>query len=524
MVMRADEISNLTSFHPVMPHWLQRQAAIRGERLAVRCGSLELTFRELNDSAQEIAGRLHVAGVQAGDRIAVLMVNGIEFVSLVHAVAYLGAILVPLNYRLAPDELAYQIDDVGSRMLLCDGTTAAKARETAAKVQGPLRVLTVCSPESACDQAVPLESLHSLPPQEAPLRSHIDLAAVHSILYTSGTTGRPKGVMLTYGNHWWSAMASVMNLRLHRDDVWLACLPFFHAGGLAILMRSVICGMAVEIHPRFDPDAVNAAMDAGRVSLVSLVSTMLEKIIEARAGKPFPPQLRAILLGGGPVSPSLRRQYIEMGAPVVTSYGMTETASHIVAVPLEHAPDPDGAAGKPLFPAEVRIGSPEQNIAPGEVGEIWVRGPMVTPGYWGQGDEARADGWFATGDFGYFDAAGRLFVVDRRDDLIISGGENVYPAEVEAVIAAHPAVAEVAVVAAPSRRWGQVPVAFVVPRDAGDLDTAALESYCRERLAGYKVPVRFYRADRLPRTATGKVIRRQLAARLSGAPIEDQPY
>lgn len=522
--MRADETSDLTYFHPVMPHWLQRQAATRGDGLAVRCGHQQLTFSELNDAAMIAAGQLQAVGVQPGDRVAVLMANGIDFVSLVHAVAYLGAILVPLNYRLAPSELAYQIDDVGSRILLCDDTTAAKALETAAMLQGDLRVLTAGPPESAGDHRTALKSLRSLPTPEARLRSRIDLAEIHSILYTSGTTGRPKGVMLTYGNHWWSAMASVLNLRLHRDDVWLACLPFFHTGGLAILMRSVIYGMAVEIQPRFDPDAVNAAIDAGRVSLLSLVSTMLEKIIEARAGKPFPTQLRAILLGGGPVSPALRQRYIDLGAPVVTSYGMTETASQIAAVPLEDAPDPDGAAGKPLFPAEVCIGGPGRCLAAGEVGEIWVRGPMVTPGYWGRGEEARPDGWFATGDFGCFDAAGRLFIVDRREDLIISGGENVYPAEVEAVIAAHPAVAEVAVVAAPSRRWGQVPVAFVVPRDGGDLDTVALESYCRKRLAGYKVPVRFYRADRLPRTATGKVMRRALSARLSSAPMEDEPY
>lgn len=508
----------------MMPHWLQRQAAVQGERLAVRCGNLQMTFRELHHAVASMAGQLQAAGVQAGDRVAVLLANGTDFVCLAHAVSYLGAILVPLNYRLAPNELAYQMNDVGSRILLCDHTTVAKALETAAMVQGDLRVFTVGSSEPAGNRGATLESLHALQPRDIELRSHIDLAEVHAILYTSGTTGRPKGVMITYGNHWWSAVASALNLRLHRDDVWLACLPFFHTGGLAILMRSVIYGMAVEIHPRFDPAAVNAAIDEGRISLISLVSTMLEKVIEARNRKPFPPQLRAVLLGGGPVSPSLRQQYIQIGAPIVTSYGMTETASQIVAVPLEHAPDPDGAAGKPLLPAEVRIGAPDQRLSPGEVGEIWVRGPMVTPGYWGheEAHQARPDGWFSTGDFGYMDADGRLFVVDRRDDLIISGGENVYPAEVEAVIATHPHVAEVAVVAAPSKRWGQVPVAVVVPRDDCELDPADLEAYCRERLAGYKVPARFYRAGELPRTATGKVMRRQLATRFGGTPIEDQ--
>ncbi|MDQ2807743.1 MAG: o-succinylbenzoate--CoA ligase, partial [Chloroflexota bacterium] len=343
--------------------------------------------------------------------------------------------------------------------------------------------------------------------------SAIDLDALQAILYTSGTTGQPKGAMLTYGNAWWSAVGSALNLGTHRDDRWLVCLPLFHVGGLSILWRSVIYGVPAIIHDGFDAVAVNAAIDAEGVTVVSLVSVMLARMLDARGGRPYPATLRAVLVGGGPVPQPLLERCAALGVPVVQTYGLTETASQAATLAPADALRKLGSAGKPLLPTQIRIAGPDGDAAAGIVGEILVQGPTVTPGYWGRPDatdRALRDGWLHTGDLGYRDSEGYLYVVDRRDDLIISGGENVYPAEVEAVLGAHPAVREAGVVGAPDTRWGQVAHAAVVLRSGQAATADELRAWCRSQLAGYKVPAVILFMDELPRNAAGKLLRRAL--------------
>jgi O-succinylbenzoic acid--CoA ligase len=479
------------------PDWLRQRALISPERLAVVAGGERLSFRELDRRVNGVAGWLRAQGVGQGDRVALLLRNGLPFVTLVHALSRLGAILVPLNIRLTPAELRWQIADVRARLLIHDESNSAIAHDLAD------------IPRALVDDAFnfqPLTSNLQLP------TSNFILASPHSILYTSGTTGQPKGAVLTYGNHWWSAVGSALNLGLQADDRWLACLPLFHVGGLAILLRSVIYGHPVIVHESFDPVAVNRAIDEEGVTLISMVATMLQRTLEARGERPYPPTLRCILLGGGPAPKALLEACARCGLPAAQTYGLTEAASQVATLAPEEALRKLGSAGKPLMMTEVRIERDGVPVEAGEAGEIVIRGPTVTPGYDGR-PEANAEsfhqGWFRTGDIGTLDSEGYLYVLDRRDDVIISGGENVYPAEVEAVLRAHPAVEDAGVIGVPDEQWGQAPMAFVVLREP--IGEAELKLFCAERLAGYKVPRQIRVVGSLPRNPGGKLLRRSLA-------------
>jgi o-succinylbenzoate---CoA ligase len=488
----------------LLPDWLRQRAHLSPDRLALVAGSDQWTFRELDQRVDQASRRLFGLGVRHGERVALLVRNGANFAVLVHAISRIGAVLVPLNTRLASPEIVWQIHDSGAETLIYDQHNAAATMEVTTHNVLGLRYATT-------------DAFLGFSEVECPLNEYVDLDAPHSIIYTSGTIGKPKGAVLTHGNHWWSATASALNLGLQPTDKWLACLPLFHVGGLAILLRGVIYGNSVVIHETFDPALVNRAIDKDEVTIISLVSPMLQRVIDVRDSRPIPPTLRCILLGGGPAPSPLLESCAAMNIPVLQTYGMTETASQFATLSPEDALRKLGSAGKPLMPNALRIQSDGIPLPAGEVGEIVVRGPTVTSGYIG-GDERNntavvfRDGWFHTGDLGFLDADGYLYVVARRNDLIISGGENIYPAEVEAVLLDHPAVEEAAVIAIPDSRWGQVPAAAIKTRIGMLVSADDLRAFCLERLARYKVPVDFHFVDSLPRNAAGKLLRAVLAA------------
>jgi O-succinylbenzoic acid--CoA ligase len=458
------------------PDWLHSRAATVPERVALIAQDRQWTFSELDTEADRAARRLASLGVREGDHVATILKAGFTSAVLPHATLRLGATLVPLNTRLSEKELEWQIDDIDPRIVIRDESSLAAAAE-----------------------------------MDVDLRRAHPSTSVLAVIYTSGTTGHPKGAMLTVGNFWWSAIGSALNLGTRPRDRWLACLPLFHVGGLSILIRSAIYGITAVVHDGFDADAVNVAIENNEVSIVSVVAVMLQRMLDARPDSPYPPSLRCVLVGGGPVPRSLLDRCASLLIPVVQTYGLTETCSQIATISPEDAIRKLGSSGKPLYPNELRISHDA---------EILVRGPVVMKGYAGRPAETSStivDGWLHTGDAGSIDDDGFLFVLDRRDDLIITGGENVYPAEVEAALSSHPSVAEAGVVGASDAEWGQRVVAFVKVKDSTHADAASLIAHCSLQLGSFKIPREFRFTDEpLPRTAAGKLRRSALREMLEG--------
>jgi O-succinylbenzoic acid--CoA ligase len=317
-------------------------------------------------------------------------------------------------------------------------------------------------------------------------------------------------------------MASAVHLGVDPRDRWLACMPLFHVGGLAILLRGVLYGNTVVVHERFDPAAVNRAFDRDGITCTSLVATMLARILADRGNRAAPPQLRCVLLGGGPAPESTLERARELGFPIAPTYGLTEAASQVATRAPSDPAAPPGAGLRPLLGTEVRVvDGDDRDVADGAAGELLVRGPTVMRGYVdrpAETAEALRGGWLHTGDVAVRASDGSLGILERRSDLILSGGENVYPSEVEAVLLEHPAVAEAAVAAIPDADFGQRPAAWLVFRPGAAPEGEQLRTFCRSRLAGYKVPVAFHGVADLPRNAAGKLLRRELARNAAGAP------
>jgi len=469
------------------PDWLAHRAATLPQHAAAYFDGERVSYADLDRRATRLAKALVFGGIEPGDRVAVLAQNSPEFVEAAHAVPRAGGIFVPLNCRLTPDELAWQLSDCTAKALLCHPPTVAAAREAAQAAGIPALPLPVTRDVTATG----LHETHAADD-------------VHSIIYTSGTTGRPKGAMLTFGNFWASAAGSAFNFGLDPNERWLACMPLFHVGGLSILLRSAIYGTTAVVQATFDENAVNRSLRNDRITIVSVVSTMLQRMLDAD-NLPYPETLRVVLVGGGPVPGPLLERALERGLPVVQTYGLTEAASQVAAIAPSEAVERLGSAGKPLVTTRVRIDAPS-----GDPGEILVSGPTVSPGYWANEEATAAaivDGWLHTGDIGRVDADGYLYVLDRRDDLIVTGGENVYPAEVESVLMALPGITGAAVVGLASEDWGQMVAAAVTGPGA---DLSGLDEFLAGRLAAYKVPKLIRHLDELPTTANGKVQRRKV--------------
>jgi O-succinylbenzoic acid--CoA ligase len=460
------------------------------DALALRAPSATWTRTQLLGAADDLARALHGEGLGQDRRVACLLDEDAPAVTLIHAARRLGAVHIPLNRRASAMELRAQLERSGADGLLCDASNASRAREAAPKGIATHRI-----------EALLAGARCAVPPR---LRDRIDLLAPATIVYTSGTTGRPKGALLTHDNHRASAHAWAALLHPRPGDRWLLCVPLFHVAGLAIVTRATRWGAVLEVQDHFDPAAVSAAIDDG-VTHISLVAAQLVGLLADRADRPVPSTLRAILLGGGPMPAELLRRARAAGYPLLTTYGLTETGSGVVSGGADQATLDDPAAGRALPGVELRLAAD---------GEILVRGEMVFAGY--IDDEAAAaralpgDGWLHTGDQGTLEG-GLLRIDARRDDLIISGGENIAPAEIEAVLESHPGVAEAAVVGMTDERWGAVPRAYIVTHGPQPPSDAELDDFCRARLAGFKVPTGFVRLEALPRNPMGKVARAELA-------------
>ncbi|MEO8604469.1 MAG: AMP-binding protein [bacterium] len=477
-----------TSGHAARVSLLAQRARTHGQRLALQRDTIALTFAALAEQAAAASARLAAAGIGTGDRVALLIADRLAFAVWLHGVTQLGAVAVPLGVRAPAAEVARHLAACRCRALVADTETAAIAAALPAALCG------------ARFDAADLTTAALSPPAPPGLN------APHSVVFTSGSSGTPKAVLLTHGNHLWSAIGSAVALGVRDDDRWLACLPPHHVGGLSILMRSVVSAVPVILHQRFDPLEVNRAFDDDGVTLVSLVANMLQRVLDARGARPLPPALRCVLLGGGPAPQALLDECARRGVPLALTYGMTETASQLVT------------NGRPLLGAALRIMRDGAPVESGQVGMIEVCGPMLSPGYWQGGALIATGDWLRTNDLGYCDTEGGLHIVGRTDDVLISGGENVHPHEVERALEAHPAVAEACVFGLPDAVWGETVAACVRARPGAVIDAAALATYARGALAAFKVPRHIAVVADFPRTAAGKVRRRAVRDAALAAP------
>lgn len=484
----------------IMPNFLKKRVFLTPERTAVYFNEQSITFKDLYERSLRTAGQLQTLGVRKDDYVAVLLKNHLDTIVILFALQLLGVKAVILNNRLTPAELTWQLNDSKAAFLVVEDTFSDI--EQAIKYEIPSLITK---------QKSHLFYLESKTPE---VQEEISLSDTCTIMYTSGTTGHPKGVMQTFGNHWWSSVGSALNLGFMEADCWLCAVPLFHISGYSILMRSVIYGMPIVLHENFDVERTLEDITTKKVTIMSVVGTMLTKIIDTLEESRLPSHFRCMLLGGGPAPLPLLQACLKKDIPVFQTYGMTESSSQIVTLSPEYSLAKLGSAGKPLFPAQLQIRTEDERLAePGEAGEIVVKGPNVTPGYLNRPDATKdkvRNGWFYTGDIGYLDEDGFLYVIDRRSDLIISGGENIYPAEIESVLLAHPDVAEAGVTGIEDTKWGQVPVAFIVLRNAKKVEEDELRQFCLQRLAKYKVPKAFYFSEKLPRNAAKKLLRRNL--------------
>jgi O-succinylbenzoic acid--CoA ligase len=459
------------------------------------------SFAELADRARRAAGYLGATVAAGRSPIALLMNGDARFAAWFHAVALTGRPVLPLNLRLTASELAGQLEHARAACMLGE---AGDAR---------LDELRARLPNCPVIAAPSLDSLPAGGEQPAD-RPGVDDEII-AVLYTSGTSGRPKGACLTWNNFLASARAAEDRLGgvVHRR--WLACMPLFHVGGLSILMRSVLFGGPVRLQPRFDPAVVSDALDGGDIVGLSLVPTMLSRLLAHRDTRETPLGLEVLLLGGAAAAPELVARALAKGYPVCPTYGLTEATSQVATAAPPPAGTREPSPMQPVLGTEVRILSEGRDVGPGTEGEIVVRGATVMRGYL-HDDEANAralrDGWLHTGDMGYLDAAGGLHVLDRRDDLVVSGGENVYPAEIEAVLLEHPAVEDAGVTGVPDADLGARVVAWVVIKPGCSASVESLQCHCRATLAGFKQPREFRFVADLPRNAAGKLQRRRLAS------------
>jgi len=488
--------------------WPARRARKTPHRTALIHGDTTVTYAGLYERVTRLAHALRASGMRRGDRIAYLGPNHPSYLETLFAAGTLGAVFVPLNIRLAGPEIAYQLTDSGAKALVYGPTFAGLV----AGLPGNSDVRTYVEVGAEYDQLLGAASDEAI---DEPVTA--DDTCI--IMYTSGTTGRPKGAMLTHGNLTWNAVNVLVDQDLIADERALVSAPLFHTAGLNMLTLPVLLkGGTCVLVEAFDPAATLDLIERHRITFMFGVPTMFEHVARhPRWADADLSSLRMLSCGGSPVPTPLIAAYQERGLTFLQGYGMTEASPGVLFLDAEHAVTKAGSAGVPHFFSDVRVVRPD--LAPaetGETGEVVVRGPHVMPGYWGLPDETAAvfhDGWFRSGDAARIDEDGYVTIVDRIKDMIISGGENIYPAEIEDQLLAHPDIVECAVIGVPDEKWGEVPRAVVVPREDVELDPDEVLASLAGRLAKYKIPKSVVLADELPRTASGKLLKSRVRKR-----------
>ena len=503
-------------------HWLERRADLSAAKPALIDGPRTVSYRALRDRVAGLAAGLRERGVRRGDRVAILSINRAEYVELLFAAARLGAIVVPLNWRLTAPELAFQVGDSEPTLLVVDPELDPLAGDLLERSEAAgLRTVVRLDDGDGPDRYDALVA-------SAPNAPEGRFEDPFLILYTSGTTGRPKGAVLTQATQFWNSVNIRTAANLVESDVTLNALPMFHAGGIGLFtLPTLHAGGTAVLQRRFDAaDAVRLIITHGVTALFGVPSIYLMLLGDETFARADLRRVR-FSCGGAPCPLTIIEAFRDRGLLFQFGYGLTETAPTCTLIPVTDAFRKMGSAGKAAIHVELRVVDEDgQDVPPGEIGEVWTRGPNLFSGYWrrpeataevfvrpddaGEDTAGYAGWWFRTGDLATLDDEGFLYVVDRKKDMIISGGENIYPAEVEDVLFRHPAVAEAAVIGVPAARWGEVPMAVVALRPGTSLTLEELTRFCEGTLARYKTPKRLAIVDVLPRNAAGKVLKRVL--------------
>ena len=476
-----------------MNDWLAERAAQKPNAPALEFMGQKWNYESLNNWVEALVAGFEKRGVNKGTRVGVYLSNQPVYVALIHARARVGAVAVPLNTRLTESELKWQVEQSQCGFLVCNQDFFSRGLELIGSKE---RILV---PEHFAT----LQSNFARTRALRPLKPD----SVQGIFFTSGTTGFPKGAMLTYDNHHASALAFAKRLSVDLRDRWLLTMPLYHIGGMSIVFRAAIYGITIVLHSGFDVDAVHHALTNENITHISLVPTMLHRLLEKYPDLKPSPALRAILLGGASAPASLLEKALALNLPIALTYGLTEAASQVATSTPEQARAKPGSVGKPLQGTTISIVDESGKSLPnGEIGEIVVSGKTVMQGYLGR---SRLKRDLQTGDIGYLDSDGDLWVLTRRSDLIVSGGENIYPEEVERVLLTHPAINEACIFGVPDPEWGQLVTAAVVLREPCDGEN--LIQFLRGQVSGYKVPRHIFFVESLPHTASGKLKRTEVA-------------
>jgi fatty-acyl-CoA synthase len=505
--------------------WLARRARIAGDRLAVVDAHRSLSYLSLDERSARCAAALSEAGLGRGDRVALLLGNRSAYLEVVFAAARLGAIVVPVNARFTAPEIRHVLEDCTPRLLIHDAPLADTAELACSRSPSPPTRLACGGEPDAYEQSLarcePLAQIAAVTPDHPMI-----------LMYTSGTTGTPKGALLPHRKTLFNSLNAQLFFDLTRDERVLVALPLFHSFGLSILsIPTLYAGGSVFLEPHFDPAAVWNAVDERGITFFGGVPTQFRALLDvlecAPAGRYDLGSLRFLFTAGAAVPVETVRGFQAQGLVLKQGFGQTET-SILCCLDARDAVRKAGSVGRPVFHADVRVVAPDgfeqpperwRDVAVGETGEIVVRGPITMLGYWNDpastAQTLRGD-WLRTGDLATIDDEGFLTLVGRARQMYISGGENVYPAEVEAVFAEHPAIREIAVVGVSDPKWGEVGRAYVVLNPGQDLDSEALRDWGSERLARFKLPADFVALPALPRTESGKVQKHRLAGASAG--------
>ena len=499
---------------PGIGFWLTKRELLNGNREALVDGERRLTYRQLNRRVNQLARFLQGMGLKRGDRCAILAYNCLEFVEVIFATAKLGLILVPLNWRLAPAELSFIISDSGAETLFFDPEFAAAVESLKGKT-ALRRFISIGQKEIAGATGYEKALTSQRDEEPGPDRT-VELDTPHIIMYTAGTTGRPKGAVLGQGASFWNAVNMSLCVDLTSKDRTLTVLPLFHVGGIGLYtLPTLYQGGTAVIQRTFDPKVTFRLIKDERIDVLFGVPAIFLFLIQDSDFKSGAmSRLRSVMSGGAPLPVSLIHQYHEAGIILQQGFGMSEAAPGIAALDRDRALAKAGSIGRPLFHMEVRIVDDQNHDqAVGQTGELLIRGPNLMQGYWNRPEataEAFMEGWLHTGDLARMDEDGDLYIVERKKDMYISGGENVYPAEVENTIFELPQVAEAAIIGVKDKTWGEVGQAIVVLKAGQKLTETEVLNFLKGRLAKYKVPRSVVFVDQLPRNAAGKVLKNVL--------------